>query len=173
MVSPEEFQDLLKSRGGSIPQRHPAPMMLPGLEDTAAPLAPEARSGFVLRLELPFVPPSVNGLFHSVQDQVTGKPRRVLTAKARKLRAEIAGCWKAQGLGALSDGVAYELRLWFFMPVLNADGTIKKLDTTNRVKFLEDCIAANAGIDDRLFFRVVLEKVQSETRRTEVQVWRW
>ena len=48
-----------------------------------------------------------------------------------------------------------------FMPVFNLDGTAKKLDSSNRIKVLEDAIAEATGIDDRYFWSVHIEKRHS------------
>lgn len=119
-----------------------------------------------LRWVLPFVPPSVNGLFHSVTDEESGRPKRVLTRKARNLRKAIQTFVK----GALPSEEPYELRVTVELPALTKEGKLRKVDLTNRIKFLEDCIAQCLGIDDRQFFRVVLDKLHADHERTIIEI---
>lgn len=119
-----------------------------------------------LVFNLPFLPPSVNALFHSVTDRETGRLKRVLTTKARKTRDAISHFVK----GVLADGALYELHITIEMSLVTKAGNIRKVDVTNRVKFLEDCIASCLGIDDSQFFRVVLNKLHADHERTVVKV---
>jgi Holliday junction resolvase RusA-like endonuclease len=115
---------------------------------------------------LPFLPPSVNGLTASVTDADTGRPKRVLTKRARTARRSIETFVK----GRLSPSAVYELHITVELPALTKDGKLRKIDLTNRVKFLEDCVARCLGIDDRQFFRVVLNKLHAGHERTLVTV---
>ena len=53
---------------------------------------------------------------------------------------------------------------------ITREGKLRKIDLTNRVKFLEDCVARCMGIDDRQFFRVVLNKLHASHERTVVRI---
>jgi len=117
-------------------------------------------------VSMPFLPPSVNGLTATVTDEETGKPKRVLTSRARKARRSIETFVR----GRLSPSAIYELHITVELPALTKDGKLRKVDLTNRVKFLEDCVAKCLGIDDRQFFRVVLNKYHAEHERTVVKI---
>lgn len=117
-------------------------------------------------VSMPFLPPSVNGLTASVTDSDSGKPRRVLTKRARTARRSIETFVR----GRLSPSAVYELHITVELPALTKEGKLRKVDLTNRVKFLEDCVARCLGIDDRQFFRVVLNKLHADHERTTVTV---
>lgn len=48
------------------------------------------------------------------------------------------------------------------------DGRIKKLDISNRLKSCEDCICKAIGIDDSQIFRIVAEKIPTDTEEQTV-----
>ncbi len=171
-LSAEEYQALLgntapgrsgfqekKRRGKTIFSRHHS-----ALQNLQQPK--DALTALPFEVSLPFLPPSVNRLFLTVKDNQTGRTKRVLTQKARKVREKIAFFVQGQ----LSTQELYELHLQIEFPVFTKAGTIRKLDLTNRVKFLEDCVSSCLGIDDRQFFRVVLHKVQAEQERTLIRI---
>lgn len=115
---------------------------------------------------LPFLPPSVNKLFHTVRDERTGVTKRVLTAEARKIRRLVVAMTSAQ----LDPNALYELRLAVFLKAFTRDGEVRRVDLSNRVKFIEDCVCLALGIDDSRIFRVVLEKHDAESDRTVIEL---
>jgi Holliday junction resolvase RusA-like endonuclease len=122
------------------------------------------RAPFTLRL--PFLPPSVNKLFTTVRDPHTGVTKRVLTDKARRIRRLVAALIDR----ALDPSRLYELHVDIHMACYTKKGEVRKVDVSNRVKFIEDCVCEALGIDDSLVFRVVLTKHHSETELTCVEV---
>jgi Holliday junction resolvase RusA-like endonuclease len=118
------------------------------------------------RLALPFLPPSVNQLFSSVRCPETGTIKRVLTRKARRVRKLIV----AMISGSLDASRLYELRIDVYLSAWTKTGRVRKVDLTNRVKFLEDCVCTALGIDDSHVFRVVLQKHDSEQERTVLEI---
>jgi Holliday junction resolvase RusA-like endonuclease len=125
-----------------------------------------------IEIILPFAPPSVNSLFATVTDERTGRPKRVLSSAARNARRAIS----AFVYGYLSRDEIYELHITVELPVLTKEGKLAKgrrVDLTNRVKFLEDCVSKCLGIDDALFFRVILDKVHAEHERTIVRILKY
>lgn len=130
-----------------------------------------ARSGMTplsalpFRVSLPFLPPSVNKLFATVQRQGTS-PIRVLTRDARQLRKMICALTRGQ----LENTKLYELHVDVFMPAFTRDGALRRVDLSNRIKFLEDCLCSALGIDDRQFFRVVLTKHHAERPQTDITI---
>ena len=64
--------------------------------------------------------------------------------------------WNAQGQ-------VLEIRTLFMFhhsSIFTKKGTVKRLDTSNRIKALHDQVSLYLGIDDRIFFRVYAEKAE-------------
>lgn len=118
------------------------------------------------RLNLPFLPPSVNKLFTTVRDPESGVVKRVLTRQARKVRRLITAMVNAE----YNPHRLYEMRIDVFLPAFTRKGKVRRVDLTNRVKFLEDCICEAIGIDDSHIFRTVLNKHDSTDESTTVEI---
>ncbi len=118
------------------------------------------------RLALPFLPPSINKLFTTVRDPETGTIRRVLTQNARRVRKLI----QTMIGDTLDPARLYELQIDVYLSAWTRTGKVRRVDLTNRVKFLEDCVCDALGIDDSHVFRVVLQKHDAPEERTVVQV---
>lgn len=118
------------------------------------------------QLRLPFLPPSINKLFTTVRDPQTGVIKRVLSQKARRIRRLITALIDRE----LNPALIYELQLDIHMPCFTKKGSVRKVDLTNRVKFIEDCVCGALGIDDSHIFRVVMNKHDSETELTEIEI---
>jgi hypothetical protein len=118
------------------------------------------------RLRLPFLPPSVNKLFTTVRDPASGVIKRVLTDKARRIRRLV----QAMIDTTLDPSRTYELHLDLFMPCFTKKGGVRKVDVSNRIKFIEDCVCEALGIDDSHIFRVVLTKHHSDTELTSIEI---
>jgi Holliday junction resolvase RusA-like endonuclease len=118
------------------------------------------------RLKLPFLPPSVNKLFTTVRDPASGVIKRVLTSKARRIRRLVAALINR----SLDPTKLYELHIDFHLPCYTKKGAVRKVDLSNRVKFIEDCVCEALGIDDSHVFRIVLTKQDSENELTSIEV---
>lgn len=95
------------------------------------------------------MPPSENGLWANAEHRVTGASIRVLTSQARAYRRAIAGSFPA---GFRLDPKGLYRLLWLFgYPWYTKKGKLKIWDAPNRMKFMQDCIAKFAGIDDSRF----------------------
>lgn len=102
------------------------------------------------------VPPSVNAIWHTVKDHRTGRNKRVLTAKARDYRKMVKNTVR----GTIGDEpTRLSLHMTFALDAFTQKGTIRKVDLTNRIKFLEDCLCEALGYDDSRHWRVTLEKL--------------
>lgn len=113
-----------------------------------------------IKATLDGLPPTTNHLY--VNATIEGRPRRVLSPAARK--------YKAETLKALRLFYSRHLRLpltpqylavevVLYGQFLNkGDGLPKKVDATNRIKALEDCLSEWLGVDDRWFFDVTIRK---------------
>lgn len=94
------------------------------------------------------MPPSENKLWKTATHHVSGASIRVLTDEARAYRRLIRP--RFAGL-RLEPDTLYQLHLLFIYPWRTKKGKIRRWDATNRIKFLQDCIAGFAGIDDCQF----------------------
>ncbi|MCA8912542.1 MAG: RusA family crossover junction endodeoxyribonuclease [Planctomycetes bacterium] len=118
------------------------------------------------KLRLPFLPPSINKLFTTVRDPQSGVVKRVLSQKARRIRRLIAAMIDRE----MNPDALYELHLDIYLSCYTRKGKVRKVDLTNRVKFIEDCVCTALGIDDSHIFRVVLNKHDSEDEVTEIKL---
>lgn len=155
-LSAADFRALVSGRKAAPPARL---THRPWAESPRTPVKP-------VRVVLPFLPPSVNKLFATVRDSRTGALRRVLTAHARRVRRLIL----ALVPGSAHPDLLYELVVTVRLKAFNKDGAVRRVDLTNRVKFLEDCLCAALGIDDSRIFRVVLDKQHSEQEETCIEL---
>ena len=122
-----------------------------------------------LTIALPFLPPSVNALFSSVRDRHTGAMKRVLTTKARAVRRLIGALVDCR----LDPDGLYQFSVDVYMNAFTKAGKVRKVDLSNRIKFLEDCLCEAMGIDDSRIFRLTLTKRQSKDDRVVVRVERF
>lgn len=118
------------------------------------------------RLRLPFLPPSVNKLFTTVRDPDSGVIKRVLTQQARRIRRLVMAMIDRE----LNPGGIYEMEINILMPCYTRKGTVRKLDLSNRVKFIEDCVCDALGIDDSHIFRIILNKRDAEDESTHIEI---
>jgi Holliday junction resolvase RusA-like endonuclease len=131
---------------------------------STAPAGPVQTKPF--RLVLPFLPPSVNRLFTTVRDIETGIIKRVLTTHARRVRKLVAAMVDAR----LDPAARYELSIDIYLRTHTRAGKVRRIDLTNRVKFLEDCVCDAVGIDDSHVFRVKLQKHDAEEESTVISL---
>ena len=131
---------------------------------------------------VPFLPPTSNHLY------IKGT---ILTAVARKF-AEDFSAYVMQNYGhvvtstKLNPLAIYGLRLIFYFdslvnpsfmdmkvpPSKRAKSRYKRIDLTNRVKLLEDCVRDALAIDDSQTFIAMLEKHHDPGNpRVEIDVW--
>ena len=157
-ISVEEFRSLATGRRARVPR----------LSIKAKPALAQTESALPLRITLPFLPPSVNKLFATVRDE-RGTMIRVLTAHARRMRKLI----NALVRGRLMVGRLYELHVDVFLAAFTRDGSLRQVDVSNRIKFLEDCLCQALGIDDRQFFKVVLTKHHAKAEQTTICINRY
>lgn len=113
------------------------------------------------------MPPSVNSLYFNMRG------RRVLSAEGRalknRLQADISR--HAATVRDLETQRPLSLHISLYFERLENSGwskgkaknRYKRVDVTNRAKLLEDAVSAALGIDDSLFFEVILTKHLSPT----------
>lgn len=153
-ISVEDFRQLAKERT--------KPRALRSGQRKWTSKVSKSRPESEFQITLPFLPPSVNKLFSTVRDTKTGVIKRVLTKQARKIRKLIYAMINSQ----LDDKCLYELEIEIHLNAFTKKGTVRKVDLTNRVKFLEDSICGALGIDDSHIFRVLLIKKHSLEEQT-------
>jgi len=109
-------------------------------------------------LTLP-LPPSENKLWVHAQDRETGAYRRFLSSEARDYRKRIQSTLERLVLppASILRPVWHFHYRWF-----GKNGKLRRWDETNYIKFLQDCLADAAGIDDCLF-------KQSDTYSTDAK----
>jgi len=129
----------------------------------------------VIHLWIEGIPPSSNHAYATVHG------RRILSSKGKKYIAETKAHLTQtfpKEMNFFKDNRPYLVcfRI-FFTDVENkgwfqrkADSRYKRIDVGNRLKLLEDCLKAAAGIDDSQHLRVLLDKQQGK-ERTEIWVW--
>lgn len=157
-ISASEFRALLAGRKAG-PRARADRRAWPDAATTRAMTEP-------FRIVLPFLPPSVNKLFATVKDKNTGALKRVLTTEARRIRRLILALVQ----GNAEPDRLYELHVSVHLRAFCADGQVRKVDLTNRVKFLEDCLCGALGIDDSHIFRVVLTKIHADEEKTAIEL---
>ncbi|MCC7510206.1 MAG: hypothetical protein IT464_12670 [Planctomycetes bacterium] len=120
---------------------------LPAAGPAQPPAKPVAYTRLPFVIDLP-MPPSENALWATARHNKTGSAIRVLTKQARAYRATLAPLFA--GL-SLDPGKLYRLLWLFCYPWRFKNGKPRVWDAPNRMKFLQDCIATFAGIDDSRF----------------------
>ena len=116
------------------------------------------------------LPVSINKLYYSRGG------RRMMTARGQRFKTQFVasrgGC-SVENLMKFEGTTEnkYCLRLWFRMPhkSLHANKNdkrvkhcFKKVDVSNLVKLIEDCVSELTGIDDRNNWVVICQKVEDE-----------
>lgn len=129
----------------------------------------------MIKLWLEGIPPSANNAYATVNGH------RILSSAGKKYKTETKTALVSKfpkELRFFKDNAPYLICVrFYFAEVENkgwfsgkADSRYKRLDVTNRVKLLEDCLKDAAGIDDSQHLRVVLDKQKGE-ERTVIWVW--
>ena len=131
------------------------------------------------------MPPSVHDQYRPVAMRIKSGPmagrwtgRINPTAALNKFEKDCEAYEKANDLvirkartivrGWISSGKQLELHLFAYFPgirIYTTDMEPRQMDCSNRVKALEDQLARMILVDDKHYFRVIVEKV--ETRRDE------
>lgn len=155
-ISAADFRALVAGRKAAPASRAAHRAWTAALPESAEPI----------RIVLPFLPPSVNKLFSTVRDKHTGALKRVLTAHARRVRRLIL----ALVHGSADPDRLYEFDVTVRLQAFCRDGSVRKVDLTNRVKFLEDCVCSALGIDDSRIFRVTLAKLHGSDEQTTIEL---
>jgi len=131
---------------------------------------------------LPYLPPTTNHAYITKVKKVGGKGRvtsyRTLSEEGKSFkRGATTAMLRHLVHTKMVTHKRYGLALLFAFPELENKGwpdraqtRFKKRDASNRVKLLEDCIAAVCGVDDRQFFPIIIDKVEGDDR---TYIWIW
>ncbi len=133
----------------------------------------------MIRLALPWLPPSVNNAY------ITGRGgERALSEEARKFKTEapahLARLYHQElrffvdkkdtplSIAACFTFTQLQNKGW---PAKKGTSRYKKVDASNRIKFLEDVLVLATGVDDSQNFTVALCKRQGPTEKTDIWAW--
>ena len=130
----------------------------------------------MIRLELPFIPPSSNKAYFNLPHG------RTLSAEGRKLKREASAHLAQkypQQLVFFRPNKPYLLVFRFFFEDVETKGfrtgkaknRFQTFDGGNRLKLLEDCLKDVGGIDDSQTMTSIWEKKQGLPERTII--WGW
>ncbi len=121
------------------------------------------------------MPPSVNACYENA-----GK-RRIKSPKLLAFHAEMRA-WalpivrelrRINGIIVASTNkkLVFDF-VFYFGPgkIYTKSGQIKQLDVSNRIKAIEDVLCGMIGIDDRLVFKVMAEKRESNMDRVSLEI---
>lgn len=129
----------------------------------------------MIKLHVDGIPPSANNAYATVRG------RKILTKEGRKYITETKTHFaerfpKEMRFFRVNVPYLVVVRM-FFEAVENkgwftgeAETRYKRIDLSNRLKLLEDCLKDAAGIDDSQHLRIILDKQQGK-ERTEIWVW--
>ena len=123
-----------------------------------------------MKIVIPFKTPTINHLYG--QQGV----RKFLKPEAKKLREDIFNiCMCSLEEKAYKDICDCNLSVhvkvhedWFCK-----NGNVKRKDVSNREKFLIDSVFNALGIDDKMIFKHTMEKIQSESEKSEITIERY
>ena len=154
--------------GGADPMQQTVPFHQDPNTYSPKPAREQVEGGvFTLHFEYPELPPSTNHLYFNNRygsrtktDEAKAYASRFIQEMHNRLR-DISNYVTDDTIYAVWI-TAYFARGDLVSSTFNMKGgtkeRYKKLDASNRVKFIEDCFAKAIGLDDRLFFRSGIDK---------------
>ncbi len=142
----------------------------------------------MIHLQFPWIPPSVNNLYHDQVVHVGGSGRfrktiikRVLTDEGKLFKKEtlahLVKSYQPQ-LRFFKKNMPYVFYYRFIVTELqnktwpkSAENRYKRFDASNLVKVLEDVIVEASGVDDSNYLTVVSEKRKGPKEETHIWIW--
>jgi Holliday junction resolvase RusA-like endonuclease len=136
-----------------------------------------------MRLDIEIMPPSSNHQY--IVFQRHGKVRHAASPKLKEFQKYMLGYPKLHAAAILDaklelrpwikDGLPLSCDATFYFhhgSLFCRDGSIKKLDVSNRIKALHDCICKMLGMDDSQFFcvRAVKKSLRSFEKMEHVVI---
>jgi len=124
----------------------------------------------LVRLELSGMPISVNSMYPGLKRRFKSKTTKVLN---EAWMWEIKGQMMSIEMPEIkpSDYLALDIRV-LASKWKNKNGTIKKIDISNLIKFTEDVVAKSLRFDDCQFWTVTASKEMSVEEKTIVTISR-
>lgn len=93
----------------------------------------------------------------------------MLSPEARKWKEEVETLVASLNLeaptGLLAVHIQFHSPRWF-----NLNGSVKKRDVSNLEKLCVDAVFKALGVDDSMIWKLTLEKVASDSERTEMMI---
>ena len=116
-------------------------------------------------IAIPFKTPTINHLYGQNNN------RRFLTKEAKELKEQIADIVRVKHFNTEDyDNKPLKVSVRISEDWLCKDKSIKRKDIANREKFLIDSIFDALGLDDKLIFVHIMEKVQSKDEHAIVSI---
>jgi Holliday junction resolvase RusA-like endonuclease len=130
----------------------------------------------MLRIEIPMLPPTTNHAYTN-----NGFGGRTLSAAGKKFKNEtkvIVARRYATAIKEIKPNASLVVLARFYFKSITNEGwpkkaktRYKKLDATNRIKLLEDCLAEALGVDDSCNLAFIPNKCVGTPERTLVYIW--
>lgn len=130
----------------------------------------------MIHIHVPWLPPSANHAYFNLP-----KGGRTLTNAGKKFKRETAAYivqTYPTELQFFKPNVPYAIAIWFsFVELHNktwpekAASRYKKIDTSNKVKLLEDVLSEVAGTDDSQHITLLIGKKSADSECTDIWAW--
>lgn len=108
-----------------------------------------------MKIKIPFKTPTINHIYFNWNN------RRILTKEAKDLKKKIAEIIHSDTCGIYDlEGNKLKVNVEVHEDWMCKNGTVKRVDISNREKFLIDAVFDALGIDDKYIFEHTMKKVQ-------------
>lgn len=116
-----------------------------------------------MKFIIPFRTPTINHLYWHRGNI------KIMTNEAKKLREKIKKIVKEQDSSELKNKKLF-VGVEIYENWNTQKGEVKRLDVSNREKFLVDSIFEALGIDDKFIFEQYFRKVQSNSEKAIIEI---
>lgn len=114
-------------------------------------------------IKIPFRTPTINHLFWHRGNM------KIMKTEAREIREEIKKICQRKNSIKL-NGKKLRLNVEVYENWHTKKGEVKKMDISNREKFLVDSIFLGLGLDDKFIFEHTMKKIQSDKEKSVVKI---
>ncbi len=118
-----------------------------------------------MKIVIPFRTPTINHLYG--QRKTGFGQTRFLKKEAVELREEIKKICQKKNVGKLR-GKKLKLNVEVYENWHTKKGEVKKIDISNREKFLVDSVFLGLGLDDKFIFEHTMKKIQSDKEKSVI-----
>ncbi len=120
----------------------------------------------MIKVVIPFKTPSINHLYgHNKFGAFYLKP------EAKELREKIKKIVNASFPLSAQEETPLKVIAEIHENWYTKKGTVKKMDLSNREKFLIDSVFDALGLDDKFIFEHIMKKVQSEEEKAVIKIY--